>query len=89
MTYSASTAVRAALLVAGFQVAKGRGIAGRVETTVAWTQGDGGGRAELLGGDWLLRWSRSGAKFPGWVGAGEEAAFEAAIRGHPQFQTRA
>jgi queuine tRNA-ribosyltransferase len=85
-TYSASTAVRAALLAAGFYVAKGRGIAGRAETTVAFTSRTPDMGHELLGADWLTKWTRSEAKIPAWVQPNEQSAFEAAIRGHPQFQ---
>ncbi len=88
-TFSASTAVRGALLAAGWYVAKGRGISDRAETTVALTaeavhrQGTDG--YALLGADWLARWNRSGAKIPTSVQAHEQAAFEATILGHPQF----
>jgi queuine tRNA-ribosyltransferase len=85
-TYSASTAVRAALLAAGFYVAKGRGIADRPETTIAFAGSAPAGVDTLLGADWLVRWTRSCAKIPASVTVGGEAAFEAAILGHPQFQ---
>ena len=88
-TYSASTAARSALLAAGWYVARGRGIGGRAETTVALTPeavaDPETGRHELLGADWLARWQRSGARRPAWVRDGEQAAFEAAILGHVQF----
>ena len=85
-TYSASTAVRAALLAAGFYVARGRGIADRAETTVAFAAKPPDANHELLGSDWLARWNRSEAKFPDCVQPNGLSAFEAAIRGHPQFQ---
>jgi len=85
-TYSASTAVRATLLAAGFYVAKGRGIADRAETTVALAARPPDAGHELLGVDWLAKWNRSEAKVPAWVQPNEQAAFEAAICGHPQFQ---
>jgi queuine tRNA-ribosyltransferase len=84
-TYSASTAVRGALLVAGFHVAKGRPIADRPETTVAFTAPAPGPERELLGREWLSKWRRSGAKIPDAIPDDEKAAFEAAIIGHPQF----
>ena len=84
-TYSSSTAVRATLLAAGFYVAKGRGIADRAETTVALAGSATAGEYELLGPDWLAKWSRSQAKIPGWVLPDKQPAFEAAILGHPQF----
>ena len=88
-SYTSSTAVRAALLAAGFHVAKGQGSAGRPETTIALTSAAVRGalsrRPELLGRDWLEKWERSGAKFPDGLSAGECLAFAAAIRAHPQF----
>ena len=89
-TYSASTAVRGALLAAGWHVAKGRGIGHRPETTVALTpealDGPDAGRHELLEGAWLDKWRRSGARTPAALPPHEQAAFEAAILRHPQFQ---
>jgi queuine tRNA-ribosyltransferase len=85
-TYSASTAVRATLLASGFYVAKGRGIADRAETTVAFATEAPDMGHELLGSDWLTKWNRSEAKVPAWVQPNDRSAFEAAIRGHPQFQ---
>ena len=89
-TYSAATAVRGALLAAGWYVARGRGIGSRPETTVALTPeavgGPDAGRHELLGAGWLERWRRSGARTPAGVPPAEQAAFEAAIRRHPQFR---
>jgi queuine tRNA-ribosyltransferase len=86
-TYSASTAVRATLLAAGFYVAKGRGIADRAETTVALAAKALDTGHELLGSDWLARWDRSEAKLPAWLQPNEQSAFEAAVREHPQFKT--
>jgi len=87
-TYSASTAVRATLLAAGFYVAKGRGVADRAETTVALAAKTPEMEHELLGADWLTKWNRSEAKFPAWVQPNEQSAFEAAIQGHPQFKKK-
>jgi queuine tRNA-ribosyltransferase len=78
--------VRATLLAAGFYVAKGRGIADRAETTVALATKALDTGHELLGSDWLTKWNRSESKVPAWVQPNEQPAFEAAIRGHPQFQ---
>ncbi len=83
-TYSASTAFRAALLAAGFYVARGRGIADRPETTVAFTAP--GSARELLGAEWLSKWNRSDAKIPASILPEERPGFEAAIAGHPQFR---
>jgi hypothetical protein len=60
----------------------------KVDTTIALTPEvvrtrDG---RELLGEEWLGRWSRSGAKFPSDVPAEGHAAFEETIRSHPQFR---
>jgi queuine tRNA-ribosyltransferase len=88
-TYAAGTAVRAALLLAGFHVAEGVGTGPKATTTVAYTQLNG--RADdptaprLLGVEWLARWRRSDAKYPAGLDAAQQAAFEQRIEGHPQF----
>jgi queuine tRNA-ribosyltransferase len=92
-TYSASTAVRAALLHAGFCVAAGVGSGPKESTTIAFLAGEaaGGGEGETvplpraLGVEWLARWRRSGSKFPAGLNAEEQAAFAARIEGHRQF----
>lgn len=84
-TYSASTAVRSALLGAGFYVARGRGTGPKEETTVALTLPE---EARLLGKEWLERWERSGAKYPSDLADAtelERARFAARIRSHQQF----
>ena len=86
-TYTCSTPVRAALLVAGFHVAKGRGIADRAETTTAFTTASESHTHELLGPEWLARWSRSSAKFPPDLPADQQPWFEHALRTHPQFRS--
>lgn len=82
-TYSNSTAVRSALLGAGFYVARGVGTGPKDETTIALTRP----RADrdLLAPDWLQKWERSGAKFPLGLSAEEAVRFEQVIRSHPQF----
>jgi queuine tRNA-ribosyltransferase len=87
-TYSCSTPIRAALLAAGFQVAKGRGTVDKLDTTIALTPeaGASSGRHELLGTDWLAKWTRSGAKFPADISPEEAPSFERAILDHPQFR---
>ena len=91
-TYTCSTANRAALLAAGFHVAKGRNAGEKLETTIAFTPAAFGSRFtrehELLSGDWLDKWSRSAAKFPDEIGEDQHASFEQTIRGHAQFQRR-
>src|SRR5581483_6438701 len=67
-TYSASTAVRVALLTAGFFVAEGVGTGPKSTTTIAYTRADGAGNhprsPQLLGQPWLARWRRSHTRFP-------------------------
>ncbi len=62
ITYSASTAVRTALLLNGFYVGKGQPTAGKKETTLASTR-----RKSLtnpLSKDWLDHWQRSSQPLP-------------------------
>jgi queuine tRNA-ribosyltransferase len=88
-TYSASTAVRVALLTAGFFVAEGAGTGPKSSTTIAFTTA--GGASEhplvpaLLGEDWLARWKRSHARVPASLANEEIPAFEQRIETHPQF----
>ena len=88
-TYTVSTASRAALLVAGFYVAKGRSTGDKVETTIAFTPAAAPTpfalRHELLGADWLGKWHRSAARIPSWLPAAEQPAFEQGVLNHPQF----
>lgn len=86
-TYSASTATRAAMLGAGFSVAKGQGTGPKADTTIALTPAmatlNPFGR-ELLGLPWLDRWQRSGRRYPDDVATGCRS-FEARILSHRQF----
>jgi queuine tRNA-ribosyltransferase len=88
-TYTSSTAIRAALLAAGFLVAKGCGIGERGETTIALTPtaraAGAGSRHELLSLEWLGRWERSDARIPAEVPAENRLSFERAVRDHQQF----
>jgi queuine tRNA-ribosyltransferase len=88
-TYTCSTANRAALLAAGFYVARGRSAGEKLETTIALTPAaraaSSSCRHELLTPEWLEKWHRSGAKFPGEIQAHQYTSFEQAIRGHEQF----
>jgi queuine tRNA-ribosyltransferase len=94
-TYSYSTSVRAALLAAGFYVARGRGTGPKAETTIGLTPRavvDADGRElahgrELLGEEWLVKWRRSDAQAP--LGTdSSDVSWLQAVRTHPQFQTR-
>jgi queuine tRNA-ribosyltransferase len=83
-TYSASTAVRAAMLAAGWYVGPGVGTGPKTETTIAYNQKAAAGVSgdSLLGARWLERWSRSDAKIP----VGEEGLkLVEQVRAHPQF----
>lgn len=85
-TYSTSTAVRAALLAAGFHVARGRSAGVKQETTIALTPGYSlPCRHPLLAHDWLRKWHRSHAKYPDGMPEHERPAFEHLITSHPQF----
>ncbi len=88
-TYTVSTASRAALLVSGFHVAKGRSTGDKVETTIAFTPEALGNpftpRHDLLGADWLGKWGRSAARIPSWLPMDQQAEFERTLLAHPQF----
>jgi queuine tRNA-ribosyltransferase len=86
-TYTYSTAVRAAMLAAGFYVAKGRATGPKQETTIGLSSAAASANHthELLGADWLARWHRSGAQAPLGVAIGDESWREAVVS-HPQFQ---
>lgn len=88
-TYTVSTASRAALLVSGFYVAKGRSTGDKVETSIAFTPAAIGtafvARHDLLGVEWLGKWKRSAARTPSWLPEAEREPFERAILTHPQF----
>ncbi|MEN9661530.1 MAG: Queuine tRNA-ribosyltransferase [Verrucomicrobiota bacterium] len=88
-TYSAATAVRVALLVAGFHVAEGVGTGPKATTTVAYSRpvsmkGEPAS-PRLLGAEWLARWRRSGSKYPPDLAESARAAFEEKFVAHPQF----
>ena len=89
-TYTCSTANRAALLAAGFFVARGRNAGDKAETTIALTPAElrspGKQKREVLSRDWLAKWERSAAKFPSDIAPNERSAFEKIIRDHEQFR---
>lgn len=92
-TYSTSTAVRAALLAAGFVVGNGVGTGPKEATTVAFTSLDAHAkhhaRPALLGPEWLQRWHRSGSRFPRNLSEADQPVFCEKIENHPQFSTPA
>jgi queuine tRNA-ribosyltransferase len=89
-TYTCSTANRAALLAAGFHLARGRNAGEKIETTIALTPAallsSFARRRDLLAFDWLAKWNRSAAKFPTDVAPNERSGFEKIICGHEQFR---
>jgi queuine tRNA-ribosyltransferase len=88
-TYSNATAVRAALLHAGFWVAAGAGTGPKADTTIAFTTANAAarhpGRPPLLDATWLTRWRRSTARVPVDLDPQAGEAFATRIEAHPQF----
>ena len=91
-TYSASTAVRVALLAAGFFVAAGIGTGPKSTTTMAFTKETGAKdhplQPQLLGQQWLTRWRRSHVQFPSTLTYKEREHYNQLIEMHPQFVGR-
>jgi queuine tRNA-ribosyltransferase len=85
-TYTFSTSVRAAMLAAGFYVAKGRGTGPKSETTIGLSPhaATAPHTHELLGAEWLAKWRRSDARAPYGSLAGD-ASWHDAVSEHPQF----
>jgi queuine tRNA-ribosyltransferase len=89
-TYTFSTSVRAAMLAAGFYVAKGRGTGPKGETTIglsARAASTAHGH-ELLDQAWLAKWRRSDAQAPFGCSRDDDSWREAVLT-HPQFQAQA
>jgi queuine tRNA-ribosyltransferase len=97
-TYSASTAVRAGFLAAGFFVGAGVATGPKSETTIAMTPSyvrrhqadDDQNKLTLLDKSWLERWHRSDAKTPHSLAAlttDDIDRFHDSIVEHPQFKT--
>jgi queuine tRNA-ribosyltransferase len=86
-TYSYSTSVRAAMLAAGFYVAKGRSTGPKGETTIGLSPGAVAlpHERDLLGAEWLQKWRRSEAQMP-FGAADEDRSWREAVLGHPQFR---
>lgn len=86
-TYSTATAVRVAMLAAGFHVARGRGTGAKTETTIALTPAAAQGtNYALLDAKWLEKWHRSHAKYPESLSESERGDFEQRILQHAQFR---
>jgi queuine tRNA-ribosyltransferase len=86
LTYSSSTAVRTAMLAAGFWVATGMPTGAKTETTVAIVHGAGTEMLyPLLGAEWMERWKRSPSKLPPGASAEHLDRFIRAVTEHPQF----
>jgi queuine tRNA-ribosyltransferase len=86
-TYTYSTSVRAAMLAAGFYVAKGRATGSKAETTIglsALAAAAAHGR-ELLGQEWLAKWGRSDAQVP-FGSTAQDDTWRQAVFAHPQFR---
>jgi queuine tRNA-ribosyltransferase len=85
-TYTNSTSVRAAMLAAGFHIARGRGTGPKSETTIGLSPAAAAAQHphELLGAEWLAKWRRSGAQAPH-GSAPCDTTWHAAVSGHPQF----
>jgi queuine tRNA-ribosyltransferase len=86
-TYTYSTSVRAAMLAAGFYVAKGRATGPKTETTIGLSPlaAAEATHRELLGAQWLEKWARSDAQAP--FGANvEDDSWRIAVTEHPQFR---
>jgi queuine tRNA-ribosyltransferase len=86
-TYTNSTSVRAAMLAAGFYVAKGRGTGPKAETTIGLSPlaASAPHTHELLGAEWLAKWRRSDAKAP-FGSLATETSWLEAVSEHPQFR---
>ena len=88
-TYTYSTSVRAAMLAAGFYVAKGRATGPKGETTIALSPAAAVAPHghELLGQEWLAKWRRSDAQVP-FGSDPDDASWSDAVLGHPQFHLK-
>ena len=86
-TYSASTAVRSALLHAGFWVGKGIGIGPKLDTTIAFSKAPESEleKKNLLSSEWLSRREKSYARYPQELDVKSQASWDAKILNHPQF----
>ncbi len=86
-TYTYSTSVRAAMLAAGFYVAKGRATGPKSETTIALSPRAASAPHphHLLGAEWLSKWRRSDAQAP-FGSVEQDVSWREAVLSHPQFR---
>lgn len=89
VTYSRSTSARAALIAAGFYLARGRPSGAQEESTIALTPAAvlSNHNYELLDSKWLEKWERSRAQYPARLAEDQRAMFTELIRNHAQFQS--
>jgi queuine tRNA-ribosyltransferase len=87
-TYTYSTSVRAAMLAAGFYVAKGRATGPKGETTIGLSARAAAAAHghELLGPEWLAKWGRSDAQVP-FGSTEQDDSWRESVLAHPQFNT--
>jgi queuine tRNA-ribosyltransferase len=91
LTYTASTAIRTSMLLAGFEVGAGPSTGSKRETTFALHGGTSDQRAALRGDRslldhaWLARRARSTRPFADDVPVTDRAELEARLRARPQF----
>jgi queuine tRNA-ribosyltransferase len=87
-TYTYSTSVRAAMLAAGFYVAKGRATGPKCETTIGLSARAAAAAHghRLLGQEWLTKWRRSDAQVP-FGSTEQDDSWREAVLAHPQFNT--
>ncbi len=86
-TYSASTAVRATMLAAGWHVLAAPGASGRDGSTIAAASAAAMRHVDgtPLDRAWLGKWERSSARYPEALDQADHEAFAATVRAHPQF----
>ena len=82
-TYSNSTAVRVALLLAGFWVGPGPGSGPKSQTTIAWSGSPAG---PVFDSQFLVKWSVSSRRWPADVEPAEEEGMERVLRSHAQWR---
>lgn len=85
-TYSISTAVRTALLLANFYVGYGPSLGAKRTSTVATV--DPIQIAQILGPEWLTRWQRSSHPLPPDIDDVDFEEISRVLSEHPQFRKR-